>query len=124
MEKKEIVIDSSLQLNLNLLKVKPYNTVRIKSRNFLSNISYNRLKEECLFDRNFIFDILSLITKNINPFSLKRKIYDAKNKEMMNMFWEECNGQSFCKHICKLENSLYLNGKNVIYPHVDEIVWR
>ena len=41
---------------------------------------------------------------------------------MISMFWEECNEPSFYKHIFKLEKFLYLNGKNVIYPHVAEIV--
>ena len=106
MEKKEIVIDSSLQLNLNSLientleedqkmdedlnfflsdkpcqskknvtkKIKQYNTTRIKSRNFFSNISYYGFKEEDLFDKNFVFDVCKLITKNINPFSLERRM--------------------------------------------------
>ena len=96
MEKKEIVIDSSLQSNLNSLientleedqkmeedlnfflsdkpcqpkkkyvtkTVKSYKTTRIKSRIFLSNISYNGVKEEDLFERNFVFDIYTLITR-------------------------------------------------------------
>ena len=43
---------------------------------------------------------------------------------MISMFWEECNEPSFYKHIFKLEKFLYLNGKNVIYPHVAETVWK
>ena len=54
-------------------KLKLYNTTRIKSRNFLINISYNRVKEEDLFDRSFVFDIYFLTTENINPFSLSKK---------------------------------------------------
>ena len=38
------------------------------------------------------------------------------------MFWEDCKEPSFYKHICKPENFMYLNGKNVIYPRVAEIV--
>ena len=90
-------------------KIKPYNTTRTKSRNFLSNISYNGVKEEDLFDRDFVFDIYTLVTKNINPFSLEQKIFDVKNREMICMFWEECNEPSFYKHIWKPENFLYLN---------------
>ena len=43
---------------------------------------------------------------------------------MINMFWEECNEPSFFKHICRPENFLYLNGKNVIHLHVAENVWK
>ena len=38
------------------------------------------------------------------------------------MFLEECNDASFYKLICKREHFLYLNKKNVIYPHVADIV--
>ena len=38
-------------------KIKPYSTTRIKSKNFLSNISYTGIKEEGLYDRNFVFDV-------------------------------------------------------------------
>ena len=105
-------------------KIKQYNATRIKSRNFFSNISYNGFKEEDLFDKNFVFDVCKLITKSINPFSLERKIYNAKNREMISKFWEECNEPSFYKHICRPEYFFYLNGKNVIYPGVAEIMWK
>ena len=80
------------------------------------------MKEEDLFDRSFAFEVFVLTTKNINPFSLERKIFDFKEREMINMFWEDCNEPSFYKHICQPENFLYLNGKNVIYPQVAEII--
>ena len=38
-------------------KIKRYNTTTIKSQNFLTNISYNEVKEEDLFDRSLISDI-------------------------------------------------------------------
>ena len=103
-------------------KIKPCNTTRIKSQNFLTNISYNVVKEEDLFDRSFVFDIYVLMTKNINPFSLEKKMFDVKDREMINMFWEDCNEPCLYKYICQPENFLYLNGKNVIYPWVAEIV--
>ena len=57
-----------------------------KIANFLTNILYNGVKEEDLFDRSFVFDVNILTTKNINPFSLERKIFDVKNREMVHMF--------------------------------------
>ena len=53
---------------------------------------------------------------------MERKIFDVKDREMINMFWEDGNERSFYKHIYQQENFLYLNGKNVIYPRVTEIV--
>ena len=70
------------------IKIKPYTTTRIKSCNFLTNISYTGVKEEDFFDRSFVFDVYTLTTKNINVFSLERKIFDVKDCEMISMFWE------------------------------------
>ena len=75
-------------------KIKPYNTTRIKSCNFLTNISYMGVKEEDLFDRSFVFDVHTLTTKKGNPFSLERNIFDVKDCEMISMFWEKCNKPS------------------------------
>ena len=102
--------------------MKSYNTTQIKSPNFLTNTSYTWVKEGDLFDRNFVFDIYNLTTKKINPFSLERKIFDVMDREMKTIFWEDCNEQSFYKHICHPENFLHLKRKNVIYPRVDDIV--
>ena len=99
------------------------NTTRM-SRKFLTNISYNKVKEEDLFDRNFALDAYILTTKKLNSFSLERNIFDAKYREMMHMFWVECNELSFYNHICKADNFMYLNSKKVIYLHATEIVWK
>ena len=82
------------------------------------------VRKEDLWDKSLVFGVYVLTKKNINPFSLERKIFDVKNKEMINMFWEDCNEPSFYKHICKPDNFLYLNDKNVIYPRVADIVWK
>ena len=67
----------------------------MKSENFLSIISYTRVKEEDLHDRNFAFDVYVLVTKNLNPFLLEREIFDVKNREMIYMFWDECIDRLF-----------------------------
>ena len=48
--------------------IKPYTTTRIKSRNFLSNISYIGINKEDFYNQNFVFDVSALITKNLNSF--------------------------------------------------------
>ena len=80
----------SIMLRRIKRKIKPYTSTRIKARNFLSNIAYTSVKSEDFVDNNFVFDIMTLITKNLNPFSLERKITDAKNRDIVYMFWDEC----------------------------------
>ena len=39
------------------------------------------------------------------------------------MFWDEYVNVELQKYICQRRNFIYLNGKNVLYPRVSEIVW-
>ena len=101
---------------------KKYTTTRIKSRNFLSNIAYVGISKEDYYNENFVFDVYLLLTKNLNPFSLDRKLADKNKHEMIYMLWKECIPLKFYKHICKEQNFLYLNGKNVLQPKVVDII--
>ena len=53
-----------------------YTITRLKSRNFLLNIAYVGIIKEDFFNENFIFDVHLLVTKNLNPFLLDRKLDD------------------------------------------------
>ena len=109
-------------LQNNKLPERRYTKKRIKSRNFLSNISYVGINKEDFYKENFIFDVYLLVTKNLNPFSLDRKLNDKNKHEMLYMLWKECMPQQFYQHICKEKNFLYLNEKNVLQPKVSEII--
>ena len=90
--------------------IKPYTGSRIKARNFLSNIVYSGVKSEDFVNNNFVFDIVTFLTKNINPFLLERKITNPKNRDIVYMFWDECIEKTFYRHICENENFIYRNG--------------
>ena len=79
-----------------------YATTQIKSSNFLSNIAYVGIRKEDFYNENFIFDINLLYTKNLNPFSLDRKLGDKNKHEMIYILWKEWMPQKFYKHISKL----------------------
>ena len=116
-QKQESVMSKNLKT-----RIKPYTSSRIKCRNFLSNTSYTGVKSDDFVDNNFTFDTITLITKNINPFSLERKIIDAKNRDVIYMLWDECIEKTFYKHICEKDNFVYLNSKNVLYSKTAQIV--
>ena len=80
---------------------KRYTTTRIKSRNFLSNIAYFGISKEDYYNENFIFDVYLLVTKNLNQFSLDRKLADENKQEIIYMLWKECMPAKFYRHICK-----------------------
>ena len=93
---------------------KKYTTTRVKSRNFLSNIAYVGISKEDYYNENFVFDVYLFLTKNLNPFSLDRKLAGKNKHEMIYMLWKECILLKFYKHISKEQNLLYLNGINVL----------
>ena len=80
------------------------------------------INKEDFCNKNFIFDVYLLITKNLNPFSLERKLTDQNKHQMIYMLWKECIPQKFYKYICENNNFLYLNGKNVLQPKVSDII--
>ena len=99
-----------------------YTTRRIKSRKFLPNIAYVGINIEDFYNENFIFDVYLLITKNLNPFSLDRKLTDKNKHEILYVLWKECMPQKFYEYTCKENNFFSLNGKNVLQPKVAEII--
>ena len=99
-----------------------HSPTRIKSRNFLSNISYTGINKKDFYNENFILDIFVLLVKNLNPFSLSRKVSDKTKHEMVYMIWRECIPVDFYRYICEESNFIYLNGRDVAHPGVLEIV--
>ena len=53
-----------------------YTTAKIKSRNFLSNLSYAGINQEDFYNEKFILDVYLLVTKNLNPLLLDIKLND------------------------------------------------
>ena len=78
-----------------------YSPTRIKTRNFLSNISYTGINKNDFYNENFILDVYVLLVKNLNPFSLSRKVTDKTKHEMVYMLWRECIPPEFYRYICK-----------------------
>ena len=94
----------------------------MKSRIIFTKFSYDGINKKDFYNKNFVFGIYTLLTKNLNPFLLDRISNDQNKHEMIYMLWKECIPGDFYKYICTEENLLYLNRKNVQYPKVAEII--
>ena len=86
------------------------------------NISYTGISKNDFYNENFILDVYVLLVKNLNPFSLSRKISDKTKHEMVYMLWRECIPPDFYRYICEEKNFIYLNGRDVGQPGVLDIV--
>ena len=84
------------------------------------NISYTGISKNDFYNESFILDVYVLIVKNLNPFSLNRKVSDKTKHKMVYMLWRECIPLEF--YICEEKSFVYLNGRNVGQPGVLEIV--
>ena len=120
-QQTESKIVSRHKVRYTATRIKYYPT-RIKSRNFLSNISRTGISKNDFYNEIFILDVYVLIVKNLNPFCLNRKVSDKTKHEMVYILWRECIPSEFYRYICKEKNFIYLNGRDVGQPGVPEIV--
>ena len=59
-----------------------YSNTKIKARNFLTNLSYQRLNKNKHLNVSFVIECFSFITENLNPNSLQRKFTYKRNKKI------------------------------------------
>ena len=86
------------------------------------NISYTGISKNDFYNENFILDVYVLLVKNLNPFSLSRKVTDKTKHEMVYVLWRECILPEFYRYTCEEKNFIYLNGRDVCQPGILEIV--
>ena len=71
--------------NKKMRKYVNYSPTKVKARNFLTNVSYNRIKNSDFKNRSFIIDCYSFILLCLNPFYLKRKFENILDREYVNI---------------------------------------
>lgn len=77
-----------------------------------------------IYNENFAFDVYVLLTKNLCPLLLERKISSTNKHDMICLIWKEYMPNEFFKYICEEENFMYLNGKTVIYSKLADTISR
>ena len=82
----------------------PYSPTKIKARNFLSNIAYSRICEKEFSNICFVADALTYITMDLKQFFLNTTYFDANEREMVKMLWEERLPQGYYNYIKSPEN--------------------
>ena len=70
-------------------KRKQYSNTKIKARNFLTNLSYQRLNKNEHLNVSFVIECFSFITENLNPDSLERQFTYKRNKKYIYMLWKK-----------------------------------
>ena len=88
---------------------KNYSPTKIKLRNSLTNISYNRLKKKNYENSSFITDSFSFIFLNFNPFNLERKFIENNEMGFIKALWEKCVSRELLEFINQKEIFMKLN---------------
>ena len=67
--------------------IKNYSSTKIKARNFLTNVSYNRITTVDYKNKNFVIDCFTFLILYLNPFYLERKFESSTEREFVNVLW-------------------------------------
>ena len=98
---------------------KNYSPTKVKVQNFLTNLSYNRLKNVDFNNASCIIDWYTYILFKLNPFFLEQNIDDKNDWEERSTLWNNLISYKFYIYICRNDNFIELNklGSKYQNPH-------
>ena len=99
-----------------------YSNTKVKTRNLLTNVSYRRYKLQDVEKTNFVIDVFSFLTQNLNPTGLDRKLESPLKRDCVKMIWDSCVLHKFTKFIYLTENFIELSQPHITYQKVNNIV--
>ena len=115
---------------LNDKAIKIDNNSKVKARNFLTNVSYNRIAQADFKNANFVVDCFTFMIVYLNPFYLERKFESVIEREFVNVLWAYLMPESLYRFINIDQNMQLLNkikikhqdGKNILSEFLKEDV--
>ena len=96
---------------------KNYSPTKVKVQNFLTNISYNRLKNVGVNNASFIIDCYTYILLNLNPFFLERKLDENVNRDYVLTLWNYLIPCKFYIYIYRNDDFIELNKPSLKYQN-------
>ena len=102
--------------------IKNYSSTKIKARNFLTNVSYNRITTVDYKNQNFVIDCFTFLILYLNPFYLERKFESSTEREFVNVLWMFLMPSNLYNFISQNENMTTLNKIKIKYLDVKKII--
>ena len=99
-----------------------YSSTKIKVRNFLTNVSYNRVTVADYKNKNFVIDCFTFLVLYLNPFYLERKFETDVEREFVNTLWAFLMPSNLYNHISHGENMKTLNRIKIKYQDAKDII--
>ena len=114
------------ELNQNIFSddkaIKNYNNSKVKARNFLTNVSYNRISTADYKNKNFVVDCFTFMIIYLNPFYLERKFESLIEREFVNVLWAFLMPNKLYVHISGEANMKTLNKIKIKYQDGKDIM--
>ena len=99
-----------------------YSSTKIKARNFLTNVSYNRVTVADYKNKNFVIDCFTFLVLYLNPFYLERKFETDVEGEFVNTLWAFLKPSNLFNHISQGDNMKTLNKIKIKYQDAKDII--
>ena len=114
------------ELNQNIFSddkaIKSYNNSKVKARNFLTNVSYNRITAADYKNKNFVIDCFTFMILYLNPFYLERKFESIIERDFVNLLWTFLMPSKLYDHISGNDNMKTLNKIKIKYQDGKDIM--
>ena len=114
------------ELNQNIFSddkaIKSYNNSKVKARNFLTNVSYNRITTADYKNKNFVIDCFTFMILYLNPFYLERKFETNIERDFVNVLWTFLMPSKLYNHITRNDNMKTLNKIKKKYQDAKDIM--
>ena len=101
---------------------KSCNNSKVKARNFLTNVSYNRISAADFKNKNFVIDVFTFMILYLNPFYLERKFETIIEREFVNVLWTFLMPSNLYNHITGEDNMKTLNKIKIKYQDAKDIM--
>ena len=119
---KELNLDIFLSDKDLKKEKKKYSSTKVKARNFLTNISYNGLKQKDYENRSIVIDIFAYLILYFNPYNVNGKFETELERAYINILWSMLMPQNFYIFVSKKENIQLLNKKNAKFQDAVEVI--
>ena len=114
------------ELNQNIFSddkaIKSYNNSKVKARNFLTNVSYNRITAADYKNKNFVVDCFTFMIIYLNPFYLERKFELLIERDFVNVLWAYLMPNELYRHISGEANIKTLIKIKIKYQDAKDIM--
>ena len=89
-----------------------------KNQKFINKCLLQKTQARRCRKKNFVIDVFSFLTQNLNPTGLDRKL----ERDFIKMIWNSCVTHKFTKFIYQKENFIELSQPHITYQKANNIV--